>query len=438
MKTCLIVAPHFPPSNLAAVHRSRIWARHLPEFGWKPVIVTTDPRHYEETPDPGLLRLVPPGLEVIHTEALPTKPIRLIGDIGVRAFPFHLKAILDYSKRNRVDFLHITIPSNYSALLGRFVKRLRGIPYGIDYIDPWVHLWPEAEVRFSKAWFSHHLSNLLEPWAVRQASLITGITPGYYSGVFERNPHLRNQARSAFMPYGSDREDFLATEGFEPSETLWTGDGRFHAIYAGALLPKAIEPLEALFAGLARLRATAPDLAAKLRIHFVGTGSRPNDPTSHQVLPRAERAGVAGMITEHPHRMPYVEVLTHLRRADGILILGSTEAHYSPSKTFQAIQAQRPIFAMLHHASTAVAMLKNMGFPKVIEIGERVDVSPERIEKALREWIDSRREADTWTWPEIPEEQTGRYSARVLAESLDRAVSGTVASGPKPTTEEVR
>ena len=48
MKNVVIVAPHFPPSNLAAVHRARLWAQHLAEFGWKPTILATHWDHYEE------------------------------------------------------------------------------------------------------------------------------------------------------------------------------------------------------------------------------------------------------------------------------------------------------------------------------------------------------------------------------------------------------
>ena len=43
----LIVAPHFPPSNLAAVHRSRLFALHLREFGWEPIVVTVHHDRYE-------------------------------------------------------------------------------------------------------------------------------------------------------------------------------------------------------------------------------------------------------------------------------------------------------------------------------------------------------------------------------------------------------
>jgi len=92
MKNVVLVAAHFTPSNLAAVHRSRLWAQHLREVGWNPIIVTTHYRHYEEALDWDLHGLVQADLEVIRTAAFLTKPLRTVGDIGVRGLLFHYRA----------------------------------------------------------------------------------------------------------------------------------------------------------------------------------------------------------------------------------------------------------------------------------------------------------------------------------------------------------
>ena len=57
MKKILIISPHFPPSNLAAVHRSRLFAQHLPAFGWEPIILTVHEKFYEERLDHNLEKL---------------------------------------------------------------------------------------------------------------------------------------------------------------------------------------------------------------------------------------------------------------------------------------------------------------------------------------------------------------------------------------------
>jgi len=60
----LIIFPHFPSSNLAGVHRPRLFAQHLPEFGWEPVILIVDKKYYEEAPDWNLVKLFPKDLRI--------------------------------------------------------------------------------------------------------------------------------------------------------------------------------------------------------------------------------------------------------------------------------------------------------------------------------------------------------------------------------------
>ena len=208
MKDVAIVAAHFVPSNLTAVHRSRLWVPHLPDFGWQPTIVTTDSAYYEETLVPELEVFLPDELPIIRTRALPTPALRIMGDIGIRGFYWHYRALCRLAEEG-LDFIHITIPSFYSALLGRLVYKRYGVPYGIDYIDPWVHDFPVPDVPFGrlKAWGATQLASLLEPWAVRDASLITGVAASYYEQVLERNPHMRTQAVTAAMPYGGAARD---------------------------------------------------------------------------------------------------------------------------------------------------------------------------------------------------------------------------------------
>ena len=92
-RTVVFVAPQFPPSNLTAGHRTRLFVRHLPEFGYQPIVLSMRGEYYEERLDPDLEHLLAPDLEVIRTRAVATRPIRWIGDHGLRAFPYHMAAI---------------------------------------------------------------------------------------------------------------------------------------------------------------------------------------------------------------------------------------------------------------------------------------------------------------------------------------------------------
>jgi hypothetical protein len=95
MRKVLILAPHFAPSNLAAVHRTRLWIRHLSEFGWQAIVLTTDEAFYEEAHDYELLKLVSPDVKIYKSKAFSTKPVRIVGDIGLRSlWPYHHSSIL--------------------------------------------------------------------------------------------------------------------------------------------------------------------------------------------------------------------------------------------------------------------------------------------------------------------------------------------------------
>ena len=422
MKRVALFAAHLPPSNLASVHRARLWAQHLHEFGWEPVIVTTHWRFYEESLDWELCELLDPNLEIVRTPAFPTKPVRLVGDIGIRGLWWHWSAVRNLFRAKRIDFLHITIPSNVSAVLGELIFRRHPIAFGIDYIDPWVHEWPEAKRRFSKAWLAMKLGETLEPWAVRNASLITGITEGYYSGVLERNPHLFAQAIIAPMPNGNSVQDYEIVNRKPRQPYLFDpNDGAFHMVYAGAMLPKAHEVADCLFAALAHMREARPDIFSRLRIHFVGTGKSPTDPKGYNVLPKCAALGLDRIVTEHPQRVPYVDVLWHLTRASAILILGSTEPHYSPSKVYQSVQARRPIFALIHEASSAVQVLNTTNAGVVICINERTLPEPRELASRLASFVsDTGYDPERVDWRKF-EIFSARESARKLATALDAA-----------------
>jgi hypothetical protein len=423
MKRLAIVTGHFPPSNLAGVHRARIWSQHLSEFGWKPTIVTTHPDYYEEMIDQRLLDLVNPDLQVIRTRAVPTKPVRLIGDIGLRGLYWHYRAIEQLILRKEIDFLLCTIPSNYTALLGQLIYRRYRFPFGIDYQDPWINNSRGSERPLSKAWASSALARWLEPWAVKNASLITGVAPLYYEAVLERNPHLRAKCVTAAMPIGNSENDYKMLHGTSREITLFRkSDGLFHMIYAGAMLPKAYDVLDRFLESLVILRDRDPEILDRLRVHFIGTGKSPNDTEGYNIRPRIQRLGLERWVDEHPSRISYVDVLHHLVDASAILIVGSIEAHYTPSKVYQAVQAKRPIFALLHERSTAVGVLRQSRAGTVVTMSE--DRLPEAVTLAgeLAQFVtDQNYSVSDVDWNSF-EAYSARNNARELATAVDRAL----------------
>ena len=188
------------------------------------------------------------------------------------------------------------------------------------------------------------------------------------------------------------------------------------------MLPKAYGVLERLLEALAILRESEPKIIERVRIHFVGTGSSPDDPENCNVRPHIQRFGLERWVYEYPKRISYVDVLNHLAHASAILILGSTEPHYTPSKVYQAVASRRPIFALLHEQSTAVTILRENRVGEVVTLTE--SRLPDASDLALRlaEFIrDPQYSVDQVLWHAF-EAYSARNSARLLASAVDRAL----------------
>lgn len=420
MKKILIISPHFPPSNLAAVHRSRLFAQHLPEFGWKPIILTVHEDYYEEQLDRNLEQLLPKDLRIEKVKAMKVKQPRLVGDIGLRAFRQLYRRAKTLIKEEKIDFVYIPIPSFYAALLGRWLYVATRVKYGIDYIDPWVHPFPNRDKSLRHR-LSEALAGFLEPIAIRNASLITGVAEGYYKGVLERTPLLEATCVFGAMPYGGERADHEKLKELDIKPYLFRKNGKRQMVYAGAMLPKAYEPLDAIFKSIQQ----SPEAFVDVEFHFIGTGKTPDDPNGFNIKPYAEKYGLwQTVVFEYPKRIPYLDVLVHLDAADGVFILGSTEPHYTPSKVYQGVLAGKPIMAVLHKASTAAQVLKrtNAGLAYLLD--------PENVKALEMDFVKLYQQykifAAEFTPEQVQQNEFDAYSAKAvtwqLAQLLNKAM----------------
>lgn len=415
MKTLLIIYPHWPPSNLAGVHRARLIANYLPELGWQPLVLTVKPEYYEEPPDYDLCKTVSDKIIVEKTEARPApKHLRLIGDIALRSLKHLRRRALQIMAFQKVDFIWIPIPSYYTALLGRQLHQKTNVPYGIDYIDPWVDGLPGQEKFLSRAWLSNQLAKRLEPYAVKKASLITGVSTPYYQPVLDRNFKDRPVAHVG-MPYGFDPNDHKLE--LDNLQTPWQDKPDCKAlVYAGAFLPKSHLFIDSLFQAIANLRKQQ-QWDDNIHLYFLGTGSY----AGKSIADYARQYGIDDCVHEHRQRYPFLHILNFLSRAYGVMVVGSTEQHYTASKTFQALLSERPVFAVFHKESSAVEVMKGSQAADYL-----VYYEPEmdtyglylRLEQIFLSFI----KQDKGWQPDLShlEQYSSRESARKLVEQLDK------------------
>jgi glycosyltransferase involved in cell wall biosynthesis len=342
----------------------RLLAPHLPDAGWTPTIVTLETSAYESRLDPGLEAMVPSTLRVVRAPAWDAGLTRWagIGDLGLRAFTGLRRTCRTLLSREPFDALFITVYPVYPALLGPSLKAEFGVPFVLDYQDPWVGAWGQAVGGGSnghvdwKSRASRRLGTWLEPRAVAGADALVAVSQGTIDAIVERIPAAA-RVPHAVIPLGLEPGDFTSLRDRPlPAPRFDSADGLVHLCYVGTLLPTGVDTLRLLLRALDRARREDP-AAARLRLHFFGTSNQ-SASASYRVLPIASEYGLADVVTEVPGRLDYLDALSVLAHASAILLLGSSERHYTASKLYPALLAQRPILALFHEASSVTSILR--------------------------------------------------------------------------------
>lgn len=423
MKNLLIIYPHWHPANLAGVHRPRLVGNYLKEFGWKPRVITVKDRYFEERPDSDFVKTFSEDFEVTRVDAFKVTKPRVIGDIGLRAFWQLYKGSLEIIRKEKIDFIWIPIPSFYCALLGRLIHAKTNIPYGIDYIDPWVR-----DISNRRDWrhrISNSMAKFLEPIAVKKASLITGVSFEYYKPVIDRNfkpniTHARITPSSftithAAFPYGFDPNDHRIK--LKSIKYPWPDKGEKPWIYAGAFLPNSKIFLENLFSSIAKLRSER-DWDDRIALYFVGTGAYPGI----SIIEYATEAGISDIVHEDRSRHPFLHVLNFLSAADTVMVLGSTEKHYTASKVYQALLSGRPVWSIFHEESSAVAV-EEMCKANQFLVKYRDGMELEDLRTDIKSKLTARMNSDKWR-PDLQRlnQFSARESARKLVEAIEKVV----------------
>lgn len=421
MNRVALVTAHFPPSNLAGVHRARIWAQHLPEFGWKPTVVTAHWKHYQEPLDWNLMKLVPDDLQVIRTNALGVQFSKLIGNMALRSLWWAKRELTRLVERDELDFIHIIVPDHYSALLGPLLHRSHHVPYGIDYMDPWVQASPGEKRFLSKAWVSCALSYYLEPWSIKSAQLITGVSSSSYEDVVDRNPELAGDVVTAEIPMANPCSDYRSlSKDYLPETKLFDPhDGRTHIVYAGSIPPSFHDSLECFLSALKEC-ISGNVFRNDVRVWLIGTGTPSHGAGNDRVQRVIDEFALSNHVTEHPSRVGYMDALWYLRAASAVLVLGSTQTHYTPSKAYQAVQCGNPVLALVPEKSTASDALSSSGRGLVVNYPDDKSIVSGGLERALR------LIASGWRGKEVSDigsfdSCSARAGAQRLAESLTLA-----------------
>lgn len=369
----LIVSPHFPPVNAPDAQRIRTMLPYLAQCGWEAEVLSVDPSHVEHSQDPYLTQLLPEGVSVTRTAALPTRYTRKIGlgNLGLRSWPYLMQAGDRLLSEHQFDLIFFSTTIFPVMTLGKRWQQKFNLPYVLDFQDPWLGGFYQGQAqgkppggRFKYA-VDKKLAQFLEPQAMSQASHIISVSPDYPSLLQARYPHL-SASQYSVIPFGAPESDYECLPNLSIRQTIFDpNDGCTHWVYVGRGGADMATALHGLFFTLSQLIAAYPERWHRLRLHFVGTSYAPGDRAEKTIEPIAQQYGLLDQVTEHPHRIPYFEAQQVLLDSQGILMIGSDDPRYSASKLYPAILAKRPIIALFPQQSLVVDILESTQAGKV-------------------------------------------------------------------------
>lgn len=430
MRRVLIVSPHFPPINAPDHQRVRMALPHFAEFGWESTTLAVRPDDVEGVRDPMLERTLPREARVVRVRAVRPSATRRfgVGSLAFRAMGALSRAGASLLRAEEFDLVFFSTTMFAVMSLGRKWKRRFGVPYALDFQDPWRSDFydrpgapppPGGRLRYA---FAQASARLLEPGAVRGASAIVSVSPAYPEVLAARYPCV-DPARFSVLPFGAPEMDFDFVRGSDVRQSVFERrEGERHWVYVGRGGGDMRPALAALFGALAQVRSERPQAVAGLKLHFIGTSYAPAGRAVETVRPVAQECGVDDLVDERTARLPYHEAIRAMIDADLVMMIGSTDSTYTASKLFPCILAGHPILAIFHERSSVVPIMQECRAGRCVafaDAGPRAEDVASAVEWALGASQDWSAELDGAAF--------SKYTARAMTGNLcaafDRAVA---------------
>ncbi|MBN1466425.1 hypothetical protein JXA02_11725, partial [candidate division KSB1 bacterium] len=333
MKNLLILTYYFPPLGLGGTQRVAKFVKYLPQFGWRPTVVTVKPIAYwarDESlmPDVQAARIVrtesydPQRLLArlgrLHIEAAPPSarrgagafirqkvaPFLLTPDSKILWHPFARQACCDLIRQDDFTALLTTSPPHSLHLIGRTIAKKFNLPWLVDFRDGWAG----SHVVFEPTRWQRNRNLQQQKLVLRDASAVVAVSPGIVTSL----------QRSE----GTDKY-FLIYNGFDPEDFSHSQErgGQYTLCYSGTI-NRFADP-EPLLDALLLLKRESPSQFRSLRLQFVGLDTLGN------FAERVHARGLDEQVEIVGHR-DHAEAVAFVQNAAALLLI----AHARPTDTF--------------------------------------------------------------------------------------------------------
>lgn len=362
-RSVLLIAYHFPPlAGSSGIQRTLRFAQHLPAFGWMPLVLTADPRAYEQTAD-DLLAEVPGDLVVERAFALDTArhlafknryPGFLARPDRWMSWRFDgVRKGLQMIRGHRPAAIWSTYPIATAHDIGYALHKKTGLPWIADFRDPMAQ---DDFPTDPKTWQNF---KEIEERVLHNAAQSVFTTPGAAQMYRERYPDCAQ--RVAVIENGYDEESFRGSEAYLDEGPL--NPGKITLLHSGIIYPYERDPrpfLDALAQRVAAGQISARDICVRLRA------------SAHDDFLRAEIAQrKLEELVELAPPISYRQALNEMMRADVLLVLQASNCNAQiPAKLYEYLRARRPILGLTDPIGDTAGVLRQAGIKSLAPLDD--------------------------------------------------------------------
>ena len=351
MKNILLACFYFPPYCHSGVQRPLKFAKYLPLFGYRPIVLTCrnmpwDAYDYETYESEVVGKMTVYQLDAPRFDALnyPFFGRKLPDRLILKLEKLLLEDRLDWTigvckqavrliDKHRIHLVFTTGPPHSIHFLGYYLKRKTGIPWILDYRDPLIEHRNVSGLNGLDSLF-HHVQNRVlfkayqRLW-LKAADRVVAVTDAMTHELRSQHPEFGEKIQT--VTNGFDENDF---HNIYPT----SGSGsKFTMLYTGRCTPPR-SPMDFL-AGLKKALAKDHVLKKELKILFIGSYSQ-------EIVTALTAPDLQGIVHYLGPASHYRAVAYQSRCDVSLLLMAPTDSLTVPGKLFEYMRAGRPILAL--------------------------------------------------------------------------------------------
>jgi len=398
MKTVLIIAYDFPPARTSGVYRPLKFARYLPDFGWRPIILTVknipggtidesllrelpeicsvyraysvEPKRFEQYVFKKLFGPNTQSTQSLQPSSIPSfqsKSLRSLKqliksglfspvsrfthnymynpDDKVGWIPMAVRTGLQAIRKESVAVIYSTSPPETNHLVGKWLNRISRKPWVVDFRDP----WSDNVIRQDNPYLRRERERTKERIVLTRADRIINVGHRFSTMAKESFSEV-NPDNHTVITNGYDESDFAGLDAqriYDDNQTDYLNILNVGSIYGNSAF-------NSFLTGFKEAIEHHPDL--NCRVSFVGDVSKPQQ----TVLTQPPLSRYARLLGYKNHR----EAVKLMMAADVLLLMPSggdarTSDKIIPGKVFELMRAARPIFMIGWPGETTDMILRS-------------------------------------------------------------------------------